>query len=91
MMKKIILTVVLVVAYFIFGWVADNISDVVILNGYGVPYTTSYHLFYNEYTFHNDAGVADSNKINLRLERLFLLGTAIVFIGLEILKKSKNK
>ncbi|WP_239297712.1 hypothetical protein [Paenibacillus sp. ACRRY] len=91
MKKKLIITLVLVVTYFFIGWVADNMADVTVMSTSGLAYITDHHLFYDEYTFYNETGILDNSKINLRLEKLFLLGTAIVFIGLEIFKKSKIK
>lgn len=91
-MKKMIIICVLVLSYFLIGWVTDMISNVVVLSASGLAYDTKHHLLYNEFNFYSlETGAAGPSKINLRLERLFLLGTAAIFIGLELYKKFKNK
>ncbi|WP_408893487.1 hypothetical protein [Paenibacillus taichungensis] len=66
-------------------------ADVTVMSTSGLPYITDHHVFYNEYTFYNETGTLDNSKINLRLERMFLLGTSIVYVGLVLTKLKKNK
>lgn len=91
MKKKLIITFVLVAGYFFTGWVADNISFVVVNSESGLHYHIDYHFFYNQFTFYNENGTVGSGKINFRLERLFLLATSVVFVSLEIFKKFKSE
>jgi len=89
--RKLVVTSALLLAYFLACWIVDITSSTIVMNASGRSYNIEYHLFYNEYFFYSDNNVTDNTEFNLKLDRIFLLCTSVVFLALNIIKRFKKK
>lgn len=89
--RNLLISFVLLVIYFISCWVVDIMSSTTVMSSSGRNYNVEYHLFHNEYIFYNQNTIDYKERI-LKFDRIFLLGTAIVFFVIVLINKfKKNK
>ncbi|MBJ6363997.1 hypothetical protein ACFOQM_22480 [Paenibacillus sp. GCM10012307] len=90
MSRKLVAISILLLAYFLLCWVVDLTSSTIVMNASGRPYHIEYHFFYNKYLFYSDPNVTSNIEMNIKLDRIFILGAGSIFLVLYIFKKFKR-
>jgi hypothetical protein len=90
MLKKFVVTLVLLLTYLLASWMVDVSSSTIVMNASGRSYNIEYHLLYNKYIFYNENNGESNTEINLKLERIFLLCTSVACLVFNLMKRSKQ-
>lgn len=90
MNKKLALTAVLILFYFLACWIFDLNSTITVMDASGRSYNIENKLLYNKYYFYSD-GSDTYTAVNLKLDRVYLLCISVVFLAMNIIKRFRTK